>query len=119
MAGSISESPGIPRSGKRNAPGASPSPRARSVDAGGQTSVAGDPGLLRAWRSLGEASFRWFAIDHSGGDTLVIIITMNVFETRIFLHDNGIGRNADELLRKLQAAKFVYEHEMNSTWFNA
>lgn len=26
------------------------------------------------------------------------------------IHDNGIGRNADELLRKVQAAKFVAEH---------
>lgn len=26
------------------------------------------------------------------------------------VHDNSIGRSADELLRKLQAAKFVYEH---------
>jgi len=26
------------------------------------------------------------------------------------IHDNGIGRNADELLRKLQAAQFVEEH---------
>ncbi len=26
------------------------------------------------------------------------------------IHDNSIGRNANELLRKLQAAKFVYEH---------
>ena len=26
------------------------------------------------------------------------------------IHDNSIGRSADELLRKLQAAKFVYEH---------
>ncbi len=26
------------------------------------------------------------------------------------IHDNGIGRSADELLRKLQAAKFVEEH---------
>ncbi len=26
------------------------------------------------------------------------------------VHDNGIGRNADELLRKVQAAKFVAEH---------
>src|SRR3989338_3659378 len=27
------------------------------------------------------------------------------------LHDNSIGRSADELLRKLQAAKFVREHD--------
>ncbi|RMD45809.1 peroxiredoxin [Candidatus Pacearchaeota archaeon] len=26
------------------------------------------------------------------------------------IHDNSIGRNADELIRKLHAAKFVYEH---------
>ena len=26
------------------------------------------------------------------------------------IHDMGIGRNAEELLRKLQAARFVYEH---------
>ncbi|MFV0504256.1 MAG: alkyl hydroperoxide reductase subunit C [Lachnospirales bacterium] len=26
------------------------------------------------------------------------------------VHDNGIGRNAEELLRKVQAAQFVYEH---------
>jgi len=26
------------------------------------------------------------------------------------IHDNGIGRNAQELLRKLQATAFVYEH---------
>ncbi len=26
------------------------------------------------------------------------------------IHDNGIGRNADELLRKVQAAQFVTEH---------
>jgi peroxiredoxin len=26
------------------------------------------------------------------------------------IHDNGIGRNADELLRKVQAARFVAEH---------
>ncbi len=26
------------------------------------------------------------------------------------IHDNGIGRNADELLRKVQAAQFVAEH---------
>ena len=26
------------------------------------------------------------------------------------VHDNGIGREAGELLRKLQAAKFVAEH---------
>lgn len=26
------------------------------------------------------------------------------------MHDNGIGRNAEELLRKVQAAKFVAEH---------
>ena len=26
------------------------------------------------------------------------------------IHDNGIGRNADELVRKVQAAKFVTEH---------
>ena len=26
------------------------------------------------------------------------------------IHDNSIGRNGHELLRKLQAAKFVYEH---------
>ncbi len=26
------------------------------------------------------------------------------------VHDNGIGRSAKELFRKLQAAKFVYEH---------
>ena len=26
------------------------------------------------------------------------------------IHDMGIGRNAEELLRKLQAAKFVHEH---------
>ncbi len=26
------------------------------------------------------------------------------------IHDNGIGRNADELLRKVQAAQFVYKH---------
>jgi len=26
------------------------------------------------------------------------------------IHDNGIGRNADELLRKIQAAQFVTEH---------
>lgn len=28
----------------------------------------------------------------------------------IEIHDNGIGRSADEMVRKLQAAKFVYEH---------
>lgn len=28
----------------------------------------------------------------------------------IEIHDNGIGRNMDELLRKLQAAQFVYKH---------
>ncbi|MFT7615775.1 MAG: peroxiredoxin [Candidatus Woesearchaeota archaeon] len=27
------------------------------------------------------------------------------------VHDNSIGRNADEILRKLQAAKFVREHK--------
>lgn len=27
------------------------------------------------------------------------------------MHDNSIGRSAKEILRKLQAAKFVYEHE--------
>lgn len=27
------------------------------------------------------------------------------------VHDNSIGRNSDEILRKLQAAKFVYEHK--------
>ena len=27
------------------------------------------------------------------------------------IHDNGIGRNADELVRKVQAAKFVAEHD--------
>lgn len=27
------------------------------------------------------------------------------------IHDNGIGRNADELLRKVQAAQFVATHE--------
>lgn len=27
------------------------------------------------------------------------------------IHDNSIGRSAKELLRKLQAAKFVYEHK--------
>ncbi len=27
------------------------------------------------------------------------------------IHDNGIGRSAKELLRKLKAAHFVYEHE--------
>ncbi|MBF1046943.1 MAG: redoxin domain-containing protein [Porphyromonadaceae bacterium] len=27
-----------------------------------------------------------------------------------FVHDNGIGRDATELLRKVKAAKFVYEH---------
>jgi len=27
------------------------------------------------------------------------------------MHDNSIGRNADELLRKLKAAKFVREHK--------
>ncbi len=26
------------------------------------------------------------------------------------IHDNGIGRNAEELLRKVQAAQFVAEH---------
>jgi len=26
------------------------------------------------------------------------------------IHDNGIGRSASELLRKLQATAFVYEH---------
>ncbi len=26
------------------------------------------------------------------------------------IHDNGIGRDASELLRKVKAAKFVYEH---------
>ncbi len=26
------------------------------------------------------------------------------------IHDNGIGRDAQELLRKIKAAKFVYEH---------
>ncbi|OON95669.1 MAG: peroxiredoxin [Epulopiscium sp. Nele67-Bin005] len=26
------------------------------------------------------------------------------------IHDNGIGRNAEELLRKVQAAQFVHEH---------
>lgn len=26
------------------------------------------------------------------------------------VHDNGIGRNAEELLRKVQAAQFVHEH---------
>ena len=26
------------------------------------------------------------------------------------MHDNGIGRNADELLRKVEAAKFIAEH---------
>ena len=26
------------------------------------------------------------------------------------IHDNGIGRNADELLRKVQAAQFVASH---------
>lgn len=26
------------------------------------------------------------------------------------IHDNGIGRNADELLRKVQAAQFIAEH---------
>ena len=25
-------------------------------------------------------------------------------------HDNGIGRNADELMRKVQAAQFIAEH---------
>lgn len=29
------------------------------------------------------------------------------------VHDNSIGRSADELLRKLQAAKFVSEHKGN------
>lgn len=29
------------------------------------------------------------------------------------IHDNSIGRSADELLRKLQAAKFVNEHKGN------
>lgn len=28
----------------------------------------------------------------------------------IEIHDNGIGRSADEMIRKLQAAKFVHEH---------
>lgn len=27
------------------------------------------------------------------------------------MHDNGIGRNADELVRKIQAAQFVAEHD--------
>ena len=26
------------------------------------------------------------------------------------INDNGIGRNADELLRKVQAAKFIADH---------
>ena len=26
------------------------------------------------------------------------------------IHDNGIGRNADELLRKVEAAQFVASH---------
>jgi alkyl hydroperoxide reductase subunit AhpC len=26
------------------------------------------------------------------------------------IHDNGIGRNADELVRKIQAAQFVASH---------
>ena len=26
------------------------------------------------------------------------------------MHDNGIGRNADDLLRKVQAAQFIAEH---------
>ena len=26
------------------------------------------------------------------------------------VHDNGIGRNADELMRKVQAAQFIAEH---------
>jgi len=26
------------------------------------------------------------------------------------IHDNSIGRNADELIRKVQAAQFVHEH---------
>ena len=26
------------------------------------------------------------------------------------IHDNGIGRDAQELLRKVRAAQFIYEH---------
>jgi alkyl hydroperoxide reductase subunit AhpC len=26
------------------------------------------------------------------------------------MHDNGIGRNADELMRKIQAAQFIRNH---------
>jgi peroxiredoxin (alkyl hydroperoxide reductase subunit C) len=29
------------------------------------------------------------------------------------VHDNNIGRSVDELIRKLQAAKFVREHKGN------
>lgn len=47
---------------------------------------------------LGQALRATFVIDPEG--------KIRVYE----IHDMGIGRNAKELLRKVQAAKFVREH---------
>ncbi len=38
------------------------------------------------------------------------IIDPNQKVVAIDMHDNSIGRNIDEIYRKLQAAKFVYDH---------
>lgn len=51
-----------------------------------------------------------------GGDAglsmrATFIIDPNGIIKAMEIHDNSIGRNAKELFRKLQAAKFVYEHD--------
>jgi len=53
-------------------------------------------------------------IDHEGISLrATFIIDPGGVVKSMELHDNSIGRNADEILRKLQAAKFVAEHPGN------
>ena len=53
-------------------------------------------------------------IDHEGVSLrATFIIDPNGIVKSMELHDNSIGRNAGEILRKLQAAKFVAEHPGN------
>lgn len=66
--------------------------------------MLGDPAGVLAWQfgvlveDEGQALRGTFLLNPEGKIVLYEI------------HDMGIGRNAEELLRKLQAAKFVYEH---------
>jgi len=59
-----------------------------------------------------EISYKYNVLIEEEGLALrgTFIINPDGILKTIEVHDNGIGRSSDELLRTLQAAQFVYEH---------